>query len=123
MYLLKFESYADWENDCPAGLQLYETLDDFKALFLEEFFVEKPSKQFLDAVIENLVNGEVVRIKYPCKLQLGYDERTPIGYSQIDDFDAFLRIDGKPEGFLKDYYDLKWDMRFKLKDVGTPRRR
>ena len=130
MYLFKFESRSSWEDKCPPGQHLYETLDDFKEFFRKEFkdhfidhfdFYDKepsePSEEFLDDIIEELISRSEIYIKAPCDVKLKDGETVPIGYSHID------YIDGKPFDYLEDEYTGGWDMRFRLKNIGTPRRR
>ena len=135
MYLFKFESRASWEDKCPPGRHLYETLDDFKEFFRKEFtnyfydfFDEEPSapsEEFLDAIIEDLIRDAVVYMKAPCDIELENGETVSIGYSQFDNLgDCFMRIDGKSDEFVNDTPDSEeWDMCFRLKDIGQPRRR
>ena len=131
MYLFEFESRASWEDNCPPGRRLYETLDDFKELW-KEFFSPEPSTEFLDKIMKDMINGQDVTIKEPDVMTLENGETLSIGYSQVDEIPGYgtdiVRIDGLPDEkapFVTHTLEngLQWDMRFRLIDVGTPRRR
>ena len=146
MYQLMFESYAGWEDSNPPDYEIYETLDDAIGLIRKEFkdyFREtlEPSKEWLDAVLDDLAKGDVVEIIPPTTLCYNSGKRLSIGYSQVhqvydedEHFFAtrFKRIDGMADNDIQSVTDdltdgcvmhsMTWDYRFKLTDIGAPRR-
>lgn len=129
MFALQYESYAGWDDGNPPTMYAYESLEDCKEQFAEDFlYDEPPSKEFIDEVMQCLLAERSVMIGAPREVDVVDEAGTVttkcIGWSILEKMFGgfvFVYIDG--EEFNSDGYqeitvnivsEPSWDVRLRL---------